>query len=67
MVIGHYKYNGVPLKRVVTAYVLPTNIKLNADVNTAVKKALNEITMMKECLRNRFALKNKDKLHLIKF
>ena len=42
-------------------------IKLNVDVNTAVKKALNEIIMMKECLRNRLALKNKDKLHLMKF
>ena len=37
------------------------------DVDTAVKKDLNEITMMKECLRNRFALKNKDKLHSMKF
>ena len=62
-----FKYDGVPLKRVDAAYVLTTNIKLNADVNTAVKKALNEITMMKKCLRNRFALKNKDKLHLMKF
>ena len=57
----------VPLKRVDTAYVLPTNIKLNVDVNTAVKKALNEIIMMKECLRKRFSLKYKDKLHLMKF
>jgi len=48
-------------------YVLPTYFKLNADVNIIVKKTLNEITMMKECLRNRLALKNKDKLHLMKF
>ena len=48
-------------------YVLPTYFRLNADVNIIVKKTLNEIIMMKECLRNRFALKNKDKLHLIKF
>ena len=62
-----FKYDGVPLKKIDAAYVLTTNIKSNDDVNIAVKKALNEITMIKECLRNRFALKNKDKLHLMKF
>ena len=29
LVTGPYKYNGVPLKRVNAAYVLPTNTKLN--------------------------------------
>ena len=113
LVTGPYKYNGVPLKRVNAAYVLPTNTKLNVnaevakdvkddffkkveisrekqedffedakkkkeritedrkkmqnDVDTAVKKAVDEVPMMKEYLRNRFALKNGDKPHLMKF
>ena len=110
---GPYKYNGVPLKRVNAAYVLPTNtkLKINEDVaknvndkvfdrvkierkkeedffednekkkgritedkkklqnevDTVVKKAVDEVPMMKEYLRNRFALKNGDKPHLMKF
>ena len=113
LVTGPYKYNGVPLKRVNAAYVLPTNTKLNVDekvaqsvgdklflrrdikresekdflvdektkkeritddrkkaqedVDTKVKKAVDEVPMMKEYLRNRFALKNGDKPHLMKF
>ena len=113
LVTGPYKYNGVPLKRVNAAYVLPTNTKLNVnaevakdvnddyfkkvdiprekqedffedekkkkdritenrkkmqnDVDTSVKKAVDEVPMMKEYLRNRFALKNGDKPHLMKF
>ena len=113
LVTGPYKYNGVPLKRVNAAYVLPTNtkLKLNAEVaknvnddsfkrveferkkednffeeaktkqdritedrkklqtevDTVVKKAVDEVHMMKEYLRNRFALKNGDKPHLMKF
>ena len=113
LVTGPYKYNGVPLKRVNAAYVLPTNTKLKVDgkiadsvkddffkrvqikrekeedffteekakreriteerkkaqndVDTAVKKAVDEVPMMKEYLRNRFALKNGDKPHLMKF
>ena len=113
LVTGPYKYNGVPLKRVNAAYVLPTNTKLKLDaevaknvkddsfkrveferkkednffeesktkkdritedrkklqteVDTVVKKAVDEIPMMKEYLRNRFALKNGDKPHLMKF
>ena len=113
LVTGPYKCNGVPLKRVNAAYVLPTNTKLNVnaevakdvddkffekvdinrekqedffedakkkqdritenrkkmqiDVDTAVKKAVDEVPMMKEYLRNRFALKNGDKPHLMKF
>ena len=113
LVTGPYKYNGVPLKRVNAAYVLPTNTKLNVnaeiakdvndkffskveiarekqedffedakkkqdritedrkkmqnDVDTVVKKAVDEVPMMKEYLRNRFALKNGDKPHLMKF
>ena len=112
LVTGPYKYNGVPLKRVNAAYVLPTNTKLklgevakNVDdkffnrvkierkkeedffedakkkkdritenrtkmqdeVGIAVKKAVDEVPMMKEYLRNRFALKNGDKPHLMKF
>ena len=113
LVTGPYKYNGVPLKRVNAAYVLPTNTKLKVDgkvadkinndffkrvevarekkedffvedkvkkervtkersaaqneVDTAVKKAVDEVPMMKEYLRNRFALKDGDKPHLMKF
>jgi len=113
LVTGPYKYNGVPLKRVNAAYVLPTNTKLTIDakvadeikddffkrieierkeekdffadektkkeriteerrnaqnkIDTEVKKAVDEVPMMKEYLRNRFALKNGDKPHLMKF
>ena len=113
LVTGPYKYNGVPLKRVNAAYVLPTNtvLKVGGDVaksvnddlfkrvdierksekdffvedsvkkgrvsddrkkaqnevDTAVKKAVDEVPMMKEYLRNRFALKSEDKPHLMKF
>ena len=113
LVTGPYKYNGVPLKRVNAAYVLPTNttLKLDAkvgesikddffkrvtierkdekdffvenktkqeriteerkkaqnDVDTQVKKAVDGVPMMKEYLRNRFALKSGDKPHLMKF
>ena len=113
LVTGPYKYNGVPLKRINAAYVLPTNTKLNInedvaknvndkifsrvtierkkeedffednekkkgritedrknlqnEVDTVVKKAVDEVPMMKEYLRNRFALKNGDKPHLMKF
>jgi len=113
LVTGPYKYNGVPLKRVNAAYVLPTNTKLKVDgkvadkinndffkrvevarekkedffvedkvkkervtkersaaqneVDTVVKKAVDEVPMMKEYLRNRFALKDGDKPHLMKF
>ena len=113
LVTGPYKYNGVPLKRVNAAYVLPTNTKLKLDgevaknvndksfqrvkivrekaenffedektkkeritedrkklqneVDTVVKKAVDEVPMMKEYLRNRFALKNGDKPNLMKF
>ena len=113
LVTGPYKYNGVPLKRVNAAYVLPTNtkLKINEDVaknvndkvfdrvkierkkeedffednekkkgritedkkklqnevDTVVKKAVDEVPMMKEYLENRFALKNGDKPHLMKF
>ena len=113
LVTGPYKYNGVPLKRVNAAYVLPTNTVLNVDakvadkvndeffkrvdierksekdffvedsvkkgtvteerkkaqndVDTEVKKAVDGVPMMKEYLRNRFALKSGDKPHLMKF
>ena len=113
LVTGPYKYNGVPLKRVNAAYVLPTNTKLNinaeiaknvndkffdrvdiertkeedffedkekkkgrisedkkklqTEVDTEVKKAVDGVPMMKEYLRNRFALKSGDKPHLMKF
>ena len=113
LVTGPYKYNGVPLKRVNAAYVLPTNTKLKLDgkcadsindeffkkteldikdekdffveekekskrvteerkkgqttVDTEVKKAVDAVPMMKEYLRNRFALKCGDKPHLMKF
>ena len=113
LVTGPYKYNGVPLKRVNAAYVLPTNTKLEVDgkvadsvkddffkrvdikgetekdffvedkdkkarvteerkkvqndVDTVVKTAVDKVPMMKEYLRNRFALKDGDKPHLMKF
>ena len=113
LVTGPYKYNGVPLKRVNAAYILPTNTKLKVDakvadsinddlfkkielkfekeedffveekakkervsderkkaqneVDTKVKVAVDEVPMMKEYLRNRFALKSGDKPHLMKF
>ena len=113
LVTGPYRYNGVPLKRINAAYVLPTNTKLNLngeiaknvddkffdrvkitrekeedffedekkkkeritetrknlqnEVDTFVKKAVGEVPMMKEYLINRFALKNGDKPHLMKF
>ena len=113
LVTGPYKYNGVPLKRVNAAYVLPTNTKLKVDgkvadsvkddffkrvqikrekeedffvdektkkervtaerknaqneVDTQVKAAVDKVPMMKEYLRNRFALKSGDKPHLMKF
>ena len=113
LVTGPHKYNGVPLKRVNAAYVLPTNTtikidpkvgesikddffkrdtierkdekdffvedkakqeriteerkKAQNDVDTLVKKAVDEVPMMKEYLRNRFALKSGDKPHLMKF
>ena len=113
LVTGPYKYNGVPLKRVNAAYVLPTNTKIKIDgkigesikddffkkvtldikkeedfipkddakrgriteerkkaqndVDTEVKKAVDGVPMMKEYLRNRFALKSGDKPHLMKF
>ena len=113
LVTGPYKYNGVPLKRVNAAYVLPTNTKVTINekvadeikddffkrieierkeekdffadektkkeriteerrnaqnkIDTEVKKAVDAVPMMKEYLRNRFALKNGDKPHLMKF
>ena len=35
LVTGPYKYNGVPLKRVNAAYVLPTNTKLKLGAEVA--------------------------------
>ena len=113
LVTGPYKYNGVPLKRVNAAYVLPTNTTVKVDgkvaekikdeffkkveisrqkkedffeedkkkkervtkertdaqneIDTVVKKAVDGVPMMKEYLRNRFALKDGDKPHLMKF
>ena len=112
LVTGPYKYNGVPLKRVNPAYVLPTNTKLTienvaekvddklfikkfvkrekeedffedektkkerisnerksaqTEVDTKIKSAVDAVPMMKEYLRNRFALKSGDKPHLMKF
>jgi len=113
LVTGPYKYNGVPLKRVNAAYVLPTNTKIKIDgkigesikddffkkvtldikkeedfipkddakrgriteerkkaqndVDTKVKAEVDKVPMMKEYLRNRFALKSGDKPHLMKF
>ena len=41
--------------------------KMQDEVDINVKKAVDEVPMMKEYLRNRFALKNGDKPHLMKF
>ena len=41
--------------------------KAQNDVDTEVKKAVDGVPMMKEYLRNRFALKSGDKPHLMKF
>ena len=113
LVTGPYKYNGVPLKRVNQAYVLPTSTKVDISANvadsikdslftkvtverksekdffeepakkkeritkerkdaqttidTAVKKSVDAVPMLKEYLKARFALKNGDKPHLMKF
>ena len=113
LVTGPYKYNGVPLKRVNAAYVIPTETKVNLNgkeadkvnddlfkkvdikrekeadffeeaatkksrvtaertqaqttVDTAVKAAVDKVPMLKEYLRNRFALKNGDKPHQMKY
>ena len=37
LVTGPYKYNGVPLKRVNAAYILPTATKINIDAKVADK------------------------------
>jgi large subunit ribosomal protein L6e len=116
LVTGPYKINGVPLKRVNQAYVLPTSTKveignvneldsindeffkrvtleekagekkvffeeekvkrdritderkkMQTAVDTVVKTAVDKVPMLKEYLRNRFALKSGDKPHLMKF
>ena len=113
LVTGPYKYNGVPLKRVNAAYVIPTKTKINVkgvadkinekeffkkvdvkresekdffeenevkkgritnerkdaqnSVDTAVKKAVDAVPELKNYLKFRFALKNGDKPHLMKF
>jgi large subunit ribosomal protein L6e len=112
LVTGPYKYNGVPLKRVNAAYVIPTQTKVDikgvadtitddlfkrvtvkrenekdffeepkdkkdritedrknaqTNVDTAVKKAVDAVPELKNYLKFRFALKNGDKPHLMKF
>ena len=117
LVTGPYKVNGVPLKRVNQAYVLPTKTKANIGalpgldkvndeffskkvafkrnstklsdfvedpkkkreritderrnsqntVDTEVLKGVRSVPLLKEYLQNRFALKNADKPHLMKF
>ena len=113
LVTGPYKLNGVPLKRVNQAYVLPTSTKINIDakvaetvkddlfvkviieskeqrdffekdedkkkritkersaaqvqVDTEVMKQIKDVDMLKDYLKNRFALKSGDKPHLMKF
>ena len=113
LVTGPYKYNGVPLKRVNQAYVLPTSTKVDLAANVAdkikdeffsrvkvtresekdffeepakkkeritserksaqyeiytiVKKSVDAVPMLNKYLKSRFALKNGDKPHLMKF
>ena len=49
------------------ARVTSERTKLQNEVDTQVKKAVEEVPMMKEYLKNRFALKDGDKPHLMKF
>ena len=49
------------------ARVTPERTKLQNEVDTQVKKAVEEVPMMKEYLKNRFALKDGDKPQLMKF
>ena len=121
LVTGPYKYNGVPLKRVNQAYVLPTSTKVNladvakdvtdelfkrvdipqretkdkqnrakeadffddgktkkeritkerkeaqSSVDKVVEDSVKKVPMLKEYLRCRFALKNGDMPHNMKF
>lgn len=113
LVTGPYKYNGVPLKRVNQAYVLPTSTKVDLaanvadkikdeffsrvkvtresekdffeepakkkeritserksaqnEIDTIVKKSVDAVPMLNKYLKSRFALKNGDKPHLMKF
>lgn len=110
LVTGPYKLNGVPLKRVNQAYVIPTKTRVNLGavasldnltddffkrvkvnrgtdffetskdkkeritderknaqntIDTQVLKVVKEVSELKEYLKNRFALKNGDKPHLM--
>ena len=112
LVTGPYKVNGVPLKRVNQAYVLPTRTKVNLSnlpgldkindsffttrvnfkrtdffedpakkkeritdersntqkqIDTELLKAIQTTPLLKEYIKNRFALKNGDKPHVMEF
>ena len=112
LVTGPYKVNGVPLKRVNQAYVLPTRTRVNLpnltgldkindnffttrvnvkrtdffedpakkkeritdersnaqkQIDTEVLKGVQATPLLKEYLKNRFALKNGDKPHVMQF
>ncbi len=112
LVTGPYKVNGVPLKRVNQAYVLPTRTRVNLSnlpgldkitdnffttrvnvkrtdffedpakkkeritdersntqkhIDTEVLKGIQSTPLLKEYLKNRFALKKGDKPHVMQF
>ena len=57
LVTGPYKYNGVPLKRVNAAYVLPTNTKLKLDGEVAKNvndKSFQRVKIVREKAENFF-------------
>ena len=57
----------ISLLKIVLKKVELLKKKAQNDVDTKVKKAVDGVPMMKEYLRNRFALKSGDKPHLMKF
>ena len=63
LVTGPYKYNGVPLKRVNAAYVLPTNTKFEVDgkVADSVKDEFFKRIDIKRETEKDFFVEDKDK------
>lgn len=47
--------------------ITPDRKTTQATIDTAVKKAVDQVPMLKDYLKNRFSLKNGDKPHLIKY
>ena len=57
----------IPKEDAKRARVTEERKKVQNDIDTKVKGAVDKVPMMKEYLRNRFALKSGDKPHLMKF